>query len=201
MKQIVSAFIILMISSTSWAGQVTLEQPLPQVTIEKKGQMVPEYEIKNGRMVFKEDSNITYRKWSSTELTGKIRTVYHVAARDGIEEINQPYIDALIESNLPETLPDSPYKTMTILNASDSLWGTAGIASGRFEDSQKKFAYAYYVNDEEGIIQKTWGLKKNSTAVIILDTEGTVIYFKEGKMSSEDIQKAVALIKKKLAEM
>jgi uncharacterized protein len=200
MKYSLFAFIIFMASATAWAGDVILGKTLPLVTIEKKGLMVPAYEIKNGRMVFKEGSEITYRKWSSSELTGKIRTVYHLAARNGIDEINQPYIDALIEANLPETLPDSSYKTLTILNTSDAFWGTAGIASGRFENSQKKFPYAYYVNDEEGIVQKAWGLKEHESAVIILDTEGRVIYFKEGKMSPEDIQNAVSLIKKKLAE-
>jgi uncharacterized protein len=198
MKHSLFAFIIFMASTTAWSGDLIIGKNLPQITIEKKGLMVPEYEIKNGRMVFKEGSEITYRKWSSSELTGKIRTVYHLAARNGVEEINQPYIDALIEANLPETLPDSPYKTLTILNTSDAFWGTAGIASGRFEKSQKQFPYAYYVNDEEGIAQKAWGLKEHESAVIILDTEGKVIYFKEGKMSPDDIQSAVSLIKKNL---
>jgi uncharacterized protein len=198
MKYTLFAFIIFMTSTPAWAGDVRLGKTLPLVTIEKKGLMAPEYEIKNGRMVFKEGSEITFRKWSSSELTGKIRTVYHLAARTGVEDINQPYIDALIEANLPETLPDSPYKTLTVLNTSDAFWGTAGIASGRFENSQKKFPYAYYVNDEEGLAQKAWGLKEHESAVIILDIEGKVIYFKEGKMSPEDIQSAVSLIKKNL---
>jgi uncharacterized protein len=198
MKRTFFAFLIAMVSTAAWSGDIIIGKNLPPITIEKKGLMVPEYEIKNGRMVFKNDSEITYRKWSSSELTARIRTVYHLAARNGVEEINQPYIDALIEANLPETLPDSPYKTLTILNTSDAFWGTSGIASGRFEKSQKQFPYAYYVNDEEGIAQKAWGLKEHESGVMVLDTEGKVIYFKEGKMSPEDIQTAVSLIKENL---
>ena len=198
MKHILFALIIIMVSATAWAGSVTLGKPLPRITIAKKGLLVFDYEIKNRRMVFKQGSKISYRKWRSSELTGKVTTVYHLAARIGTDEINRPFIEALIKSNLPDKLPDSPYRTVTILNTSDALWGTADIASYRFEKSQKEFPYALYVNDEEGIAQKAWGLKKDGSAVILLDKDGKVIYFKDGKMSPKDIQTAVTLIKRKL---
>ncbi len=195
---IILILLTLFIINTTNAGEIKLNHELPPVSIEEKGLLLPEYEIINKKMVFKKDSEITYRKWKSSELTGRVFTVYHLAARDGIDEINKPYIDALIDAYLPEKMPDSPYKTITVLNTDDALWGTAGIASRRFEKSQKEFPYACYVNDEEGLIQKAWGLKSKESAVAVLNKEGKVIFFKEGKITDEEIKGVVRMIKKEL---
>jgi YtfJ family uncharacterized protein len=180
------------------AGPIQVGQPLPEITIQKKGMMVPDYEVKEGRMIFKKGGSINYQAWHSKEMTGRVRTVYHLAARDGMDEINASYIDALVAESLPETLPDAPYKTITILNLDDALWGTRGIAKMRLEKSQKEFPYARYVADEKGTAMEAWGLKKKESAVIVLSPEDRVLFFKEGKMTSEEIATAVRLIKKEL---
>ena len=161
--------------------------------------MVIEYDVVDDAMTFKDGTEIQFKTFNSDDLNGKITTIYHLAARSGIDDINNPYIDALIAAQLPEKQPDSPYKTVTILNTDDALWGTAGIASGQLEDSQKDTAYAYYVLDEKGVALQTWQLKKKGSAVIVLDRDGTVLYFKDGKLSDNDIASAVAIIKDKLA--
>ncbi|MCP4117578.1 MAG: YtfJ family protein [Desulfobacteraceae bacterium] len=197
-KLVILSVFLLLGAGIASAGTIKVGEELPEINIKEKGVMVPEYEIVKDRMVFKEDGRISYREWDSKELSGRIRTIYHLAARDGIDEINEPYIDALIAAKLPEALPDSPYKTITILNMDDALWGTSGIAGMRLEKSQKEFPYACYVADEDGQAIKTWGLKKKESAVIVLDHENRVIFFKEGKLNREEIQTAVALIKSEL---
>jgi YtfJ family uncharacterized protein len=192
------ALLALFIVPIAGAGEIKLNHTLPPVTVEDKGLLVSEYEIIKQKMVFKEGTEIKYRKWKSRELTGRVNTIYHLAAWSGIDQINKPYIDALIAAELPEKMPDSPYKTTTILNTNDSFWGTAGIASMRFKNSQKEFPYACYVNDEQGHVQKTWGLKTGGSAVIVVNAEGRVIYFKEGKMTEPEIRNVVSMIKKEL---
>ncbi len=197
-KSLLLALMVVFIAGTTYANGVKVGEKLPLIDIEQKGFMVPEYDIKDGKMIFKAGTEINYKKWSSSELTGRIGVVYHLAARSGSDEINKPFIDALIAADLPEYLPESPYKTTTILNTDDAFWGTSGIASGRFEASQKDVAYACYANDENGVAQKAWGLKTKGSAVIILDKDGTVLYFKDGKMTQGEIENAVKLIKHKL---
>ncbi len=189
---------LVLFSTAAYSGEIKVGEPLPPVVVEKRGQMVFDYEIEDGKMVFKENSEIEYRKWSSAELTGRVRTVYHLAARTGTDDINKAYIDALVAADMPEYLPDSPYKTTTILNTDDAMWGTAGIGSGRLEKSQKEFPYAFYVNDEEGLVREAWGLNKKSSAVIILDKNGKVLFFKDGEMTGEEIKTAVSIIKSRL---
>ncbi len=197
-KSFLLAIIVVFIAVTTYADGIKIGEKLPMIAIEQKGFLVPEYDIKGEKMIFKAGTDINYKKWNSSELTGRIGVVYHLAARAGSDDINKPFIDALIAADLPEYLPDSPYKTTTILNTDDALWGTSGIASGRFESSQKETTYACFANDENGVAQKTWGLKRKGSAVIIIDKEGTVLYFKDGKMTQNEIEKAVILIKNKL---
>ena len=195
---LLSILILLLAVGTTFANSIKVGEKLPLIEISDKGLLIPEYDIKEEKMVYKVDTDISHKKWTSSELFGRVGVVYHLAARAGVDDINKPFIDALIAADLPEYLPGSPYKTTTILNTDDALWGTAGIASGRFEKSQKKTTYAIFVNDCSGVAQKTWGLKQKESAVIILDNDGSVLYFKEGKLTEEEINKSVNLIQTKL---
>lgn len=189
---------IAIVAGSAHAGTIDIGRPLPQVAIEKKGKMVPAYTVEDGKMVFKKGSEIKYESWNTADLVGKVQCVYHLAARLGTDKINEPLIDALIAAKLPETLPDSPYKTTTILNTDDALFGTAWKGTQQLEESQKDVPYALYVNDAEGKALKSWGLKPKGSAVIILNKEGKVIYFKDGKMTAAEIDTALGMIQKEL---
>ncbi len=193
--------LLLVAATLTQAAEINLGETLPAVSVQDKGRLLPEYEIVENKMVFKEGTQIGYRPWTSKELTGKIRTVYHLAGRIGMDNINQAYIDALIAANLPQKLPDALYKTITILNTDDALWGTSGLATSRMEDSQKVYPHAEYVIDAEGAALAAWGLQPKNSAVIIIDAEGKVLWFKEGKLTDEEVSEAVGLIKEKLAEL
>ena len=67
-----------------------------------------------------------------------------MAARTGIEDINQAFIDALIAAAAPEFTADGSYKTTTILNTVDAMWGTSGVGTGRLEKRQRETAYAFF---------------------------------------------------------
>ena len=127
----------LFATSAALAEGILVGEPLPPVTIEKQGQMVFDYDVVDGAMVFRKGSKITHKTFNSDDLKGRVNSIYHQAARAGTEDINQAYIDALTAAQLPQYEPDSPYKTTTILNTDDALWGTASIAVGMFEGSQK----------------------------------------------------------------
>ena len=178
-------------------GVVAVGRKLPDVAISDKGILVPSIKLERGRMVL-DGKDIGYRPWKSSETRGRVRTIYHLAGRIGIDNVNRAFIEALIAAKLPEKLPDSPYKTVTILNLSDTLWGTHGIATGQFEDSQRYFPYALHVADEQGVAREAWDLEPKQSAVIILDKDSKVLFFKEGKLTPEEIRTAVGLIKSRL---
>jgi len=191
-----AAACILLAWAPCGAG-VVVGQKLPSVAVADRGVMVPHVKVVDARMVL-DGADIAYRPWTLAETAGRVRTIYHLAGRIGIEGVNKDFIDAIIAAKRPEFLPDSPYKTITILNLSDTLWGTHGIASGKFETSQRQFPHALYVADEKGVARAAWDLQPRQSAVIILDRDDTVLFFKEGKLSPGEIRAAIDLIRGKL---
>ena len=198
MKISTTAFLMtLSLFAPMHGATVNVGQKLSDIGIVKKGLLVPQVKVVNGKTVL-ESKEIGYRAWDSREGLGKVRTIYHLAARMGIDDLNKPYIDALIAAHLPEFTPDAPYKTITILNLGDALWGTAGLGKSRLEDSQRNHPHAIHVIDDQGIARTAWNLQLKNSAVIILDRDNSVLFFKEGKLSPEEIKKAVAIIKDKV---
>lgn len=196
-----SMVLLLMAAGAASAADITVGEKLPEVSVEDKGMLVPEREVVDGKYVFKEGGRIDYRPWSSSELTGKIRTVYHLAARIGIDNVNSHYIDAIIAADLAEHGPDAKYQTVTVLNTDDALWGTTGLAHSRMEDSQKEFPYAGYVIDAEGKALEAWGLEPKNSAVIVVDEEGKVLFYKEGKLTDAEVEEAVGMIEERVAAL
>jgi len=174
---------------------LALAPALAGVTV---GQKLPEAEVADKGVMALDGKAIAYRPWKASASHGRVRTVYHLAARMGIDDINKPYIDALIAARLPETLPDSPYKTITVLNLSEANWVTHGVGVSRLEKNQKDTPFAIFVADEKGAARAAWGLQPGQSAVIVVDRDGTVLFFKEGKLSPEEIRKAVGLIQERL---
>ncbi|GLH72841.1 hypothetical protein GETHLI_13430 [Geothrix limicola] len=190
--------LMLWLSALAATGApIQVGQKLPPVQVQAGGVLVPHCRVVDGRMVL-ESKELGARAWSSLEMEGRVRTIYHLAARMGIDDLNKPFIDALIAAKLPEYAPDGEYKTITILNLADALWGTSGLGRSRLADSQRDFPYAVHVLDEQGVARAAWALQPKQSAVIILDRDGTVLFFKEGKLSPEEIGRAVGIIKERL---
>lgn len=189
----------LSLTASLAAGVPSVGRKLPDLAISEGGLLTPRTKVVDGRMVL-DGKEVGRRPWRLSESTGRVRTVYHLAARMGVDDLNKAYIDALIAAKLPETAPDGAYKTLTILDLSDALWGTVGLGERRLSDSQRDFPYALHVLDPKGVARAAWGLAPKTSTVIVLDRDDTVLFAKEGKLSPDEVRQAVALIQKALAK-
>lgn len=196
MKRLVLALMPVLLAAQG--APVQVGRKLPEVAVRDEGALVPQCRVVDGRMALL-SRKLGLRPWDLREMDGRIRTIYHLAARIGIDDVNKPFIDALIAAKLPETTPDGPYKTITILDLSDALWGTTGLGRSRLSDSQRDFPWAIHVLDDHGVARAAWGLPAKQSSVIILDRDDTVLFFKIGKLSPEEIGRAVGIIKEHLA--
>ncbi|HEX9081745.1 MAG TPA: YtfJ family protein [Holophagaceae bacterium] len=197
MKRLALLFVpVLLLAGSS---PIQVGRRLPDVTIQDEGALVPACTEVNGHMALV-SKQLGHRPWSSREMDGRVRTLYHLAARMGIDDVNKPFIDALIAAKLPEYTPDGAYKTITILDLSDALWGTVGLGRSRLESSQRDFPWAIHVMDDRGVARAAWQLPPKQSSVIILDRDGTVLFFKVGKLSPEEIGRAIGIIKEHLAK-
>ncbi|MDE5307785.1 YtfJ family protein [Providencia stuartii] len=78
---------LLTLSSTAFASQIQLNQPVPAVSVTDKGEML-----------LSQEGKFSYQEWKSQQLPGKVRTVQHIAGRSSAKELNAPLIEAIKKS-------------------------------------------------------------------------------------------------------
>ena len=54
------------------------------------------------------------------------------------------------------------------------------------------------VLDEDGVLAKSWDLVEESSAIIVQDKQGKILFVKEGALTQEEIQQVLTLIEQNL---
>ncbi|TAA47683.1 YtfJ family protein [Corallincola spongiicola] len=152
----------------------------PTVAVDKLGEIV----------LTKEE--ISYQPWDTSKLAGKVRVIQAMAGRTSAKQMNAPLMTMISEQHFPE----QSYQTTTIINQDDAMWGTSGIVKSSAESSKKEFPWSSLVVDQEGDIAKAWGLKEESSAIIVQNQMGEILFVKEGKLSDKEMQQVIELINK-----
>ena len=174
--------VLSFVSCLSFAHNLTIGQPVPAVNVSAYGEIVMQ------------GKGVAYQPWSSNSMLGKVHMIQAIAGRTHAKEMNDPMIQAIIKAKLPE----SSYQTTTIVNQDDSIWGTGSFVKSSAEDSKKEFYWSSVVLDENGAVAKSWGLKAETSAIILQDKQGKVLFIKEGQLSPQDITHVIALIKQNI---
>ena len=133
----------------------------------------------------------SYTPWSSTQIERKPQVVQYIAGTMGASKINKPFQDALSDSSIER----SRYGAVSIIDLKQALWGTRGMITKELVKNKKKHAFSSIIADKEGQGLKSWGLKEKSSAVIILDSDGEIKYFKDGELSDDEISSVLELLK------
>lgn len=184
MKKYYTLLFMVLMNLPSITLAVPLNQTLPSVTIKNKGELI----------LKPQSEEIIYQPWSSQKLTGKIRVVQHMAGRLSAKAINEPFIDALKAAKLPH----DKFQTTSIINEDDTLVGTKLFVEHDVESNKRKYYWSSIVLDNSSAAQKTWQLSKKNSAVMVLDAQGKVLFFKEGALSQQEIESTLALIRSHL---
>ncbi len=174
---------------TSTLSSLTLSASFPNI-----GDQFPEFTIsQSGELILNEDKTDTYyQAWNSANLKDKYRVVMHIAGRTAAKKINQPLIEAIKNEKFDQT----KYQTTTIINRDDILFGTSKLVKMTSVSKKKEFPYSSIVMDRKGMAKNTLVVKEKSSAVFVLDTEGKVLFAKDGKLSDIEIDQVIGLISK-----
>ncbi|PKH07270.1 YtfJ family protein [Moritella sp. Urea-trap-13] len=178
MKRILTAITLSLTSFVTLSHNLTIGENLPQVTIADKGYV----ELVEGEF--------DYRQWSTGELKNKVIVVQHIAGRTSAKELNEPMIDALKQADFPF----EKYNTATLVNLDDAIWGTGAIVASQLKSNKEEFPDAIFVVDEEGDLRNQWGLTEESSAIILLDPAGKILFVKDGEMNPTEINNVIGLI-------
>lgn len=170
-------------ANSAFAHNVQLNQALPAVSVVKDGELT----VAGGK--------VSYKNWSSSALSGKVRVVHHFAGRSSVKEKNEALMTAIKKAGFNR----DKYQTVTIVNADDAIVGTGVFVKSSVEDGKLDNPHSQVVLDQQGSVKKAWGLKEKESFIAVLDKSGKVQFTSEGKLSAKQIEEVIGLVKK-LAE-
>lgn len=149
-----------------------------------------------GELVLGQDDTISYRRWNSAQLVGKVRIVQYIAGRKSAKKKNSLLIKAVEKANFP----GDTFQPTTIVNADDVLFGSGYFVRGKIEKNKRRYAWAQFILDGEGVGRRTWQLPEESSTIFVLNHEGRVKWAKDGALTEKEVHEVIALVFKLLSE-
>lgn len=171
--------LLLTITHAARAAQPALDQALPTVAIEERGEVILE------------GDEIVFRPWQSDAQTGEVRVIQYLAATRSASEVFEPFTDRLQTLYEPGVI-----SVISIINLKAALWGTSGFVLSEVKKNKRKHPESTIVIDKDGTGQRTWALDKKGAALLILDKTGTVRFFAKSALADGQLDESVALVEK-----
>jgi YtfJ family uncharacterized protein len=160
------------------ANPIEIGQPLPALEIDSRGELL---------LV---DDEYSYQPWQASSGPGKLHVIQYLAGRASARKQSKPFTD-----RLEQEMPTGSFHVTTVINLDDALWGTSGFVLGEVKNSKRKYPLSTIVLDEDGHGLQTWQLREGGANIVVLNSSGTVLYFKQGGMSEDEILSTLEIIK------
>ncbi len=136
-------------------------------------------------------ARVTGEAWSSAELKDKVYVLFYVDPDE--KDLNNHVSDALKK----EKFDLSKYGSVAIINMA-ATWKPNFAIQSALEDKQKEFPDTIYVRDMDKHVLKAWGLKDDSSNVLLFDKSGKNIYKILGKATDAQVAELIKLTKENL---
>lgn len=155
-----------------------------------KGNTLPGLTVSDRGELILSGDNFSWQPWSTGKALGRVQVIQYLAPRRAPSKMNEPFVEALKARNFP----GDKHVSVSILNMDDAMFGTASLAVSGMKSSKKKFPDTVMVVDEKGDGIKTWGLARESSAIIVIGKEGKVEFFKDGALTADEVASTIKLI-------
>ena len=66
------------------------------------------------------------------------------------------------------------------------------------KQSKEQFPWSSFVLDSDGRVRQAWGLQEESSAIMLLDKSGKVLFCQEGALTSDEVSQLLSSIQAKL---
>lgn len=158
-------------------------------------QVTPVYIQEGGELLLNNDE-IHYQKWNSTQLKGKVRIIQYIAGRKSAKKKNSLLIKAVEVANFPQ----DRFQPTTIVNTDDAIFGTGYFVSGKIEKNKRRYPWAQFVIDGNGLGRVAWLLPEQSSTILVLNKAGQIQWAKDGSLTPEEVDHVIALAQKLINE-
>ena len=178
MRHLITILVALGLSALAAAATPQAGATLESFTIDDPGELTLE------------GDEVSHRPWSLQAVLGRPAYLQHMAARVGLDETYKPLSDAL-ESR---AYAPGDYVAVAIVNRDDAAFGSGLFVDAALKANKRRHPDANIVVDAQGKVLERWGLQPKNAAVLILDSDGTVLFFKEGELTPGEQARALELL-------
>jgi len=154
----------------------------PLVAASFEGQKMPPLEL-NGDEGERTDGS----PWSSSEISGKTFMLLYVDPDE--QQLNDEMANAVKAQNFPR----DKFQSVVVINMA-ATWKPNAIIGSILKKRQEEFPQTTYVKDFKKVLVDKWKFKDDSYDVAVFDPAGTVLFYRSGKMSPEEIQQMIGII-------
>lgn len=156
----------------------------------KVGEVLTPLSIGDKGLLINKGDDVAFTQWSSAD-AGKRHVIHHMSASILATTINIKFSDVLDATDLPKDI------ITTIANLDDAKLGFGGIVLKEMIKNKKVKRDIQMVADEAGHAADSWALERGSSAIIVVDNDNTVLFFKEGKLCLEEIESVINMLMEK----
>jgi hypothetical protein len=128
------------------------------------------------------------KPWSSEELRGKVHVLFYVDPDE--KDTNNDASEALDK----EKFPSDKYQSVGIINMA-ATWLPNFAISSSLKDKQKRYPRTIYVRDDKKVLVNAWKIADDSSNVLAFDKQGKLIFRKDGKLTTDEIQGLIKAIR------
>ena len=147
------------------------------------GEIPPKVELKE-----KLGGRLDGKPWSSEELQGKVHVVFYVDPDE--KDTNNDASEALDR----EKFPSDKFQSVGIINMA-ATWLPNVVISSSLKDKQKRYPRTIYVRDYKKVLVNAWKIADDSSNVLAFDKKGRLIFRKDGKLTAEEIEMLIKVIR------
>jgi YtfJ family uncharacterized protein len=147
------------------------------------GEIPPKIELKE-----KLGGRLDGKPWSSEELRERVHVLFYVDPDE--KDTNNDASEALDR----EKFPSDRFQSVGIINMAATWLPNFGI-SAALKDKQKRYPTTIYVRDYKKVLVNAWKIADDSSDVLAFDKNGRLIFRKDGKLTAEEIQRLIRVIR------
>ena len=127
--------------------------------------------------------------WNSQSIKDKVFVMFYVDPDE--KDVNEHYSAALKAEKEAKRLS---FQSIAVINLA-ATWKPNFVIEKILKGKQEKFPDTIYVKDKKSVLVNEWEIADDSSNILVFDKSGTLLFYKAGKMSDEDIANSFKIIK------
>ena len=134
---------------------------------------------------------VTGGAWKSSQIKDKVYVMFYVDPDE--KDTNEHFVQALKAKKYDR----SRFGTIAVINLG-ATWKPNFIIEKLLKSKQEEFPHTIYAKDKEKVLVDAWDLENDASDVLLFSKDGTLLFYKSGKMQDADMSQVYSLIESHL---